>query len=106
MTATACVLGEVSAERECQDNRWGEQNHPDVAVHTEDVDRAAYGEQALFWKRENGHRVLSDSLAWDGILLEEVFEALECEDPSELRNELRQVAAVAVAWIECLDRAE
>ena len=38
------------------------------------------------------------------ILLEEVFEALAESNPARLRVELVQVAAVAVAWVEKIDR--
>jgi hypothetical protein len=38
------------------------------------------------------------------IALEEVFEALVETDPAKLRDELLQVAAVAVAWVEAIDR--
>lgn len=42
--------------------------------------------------------------AWRHILDEEVAEALAETDPERLRAELVQVAAVAVQWIEALDR--
>ena len=38
------------------------------------------------------------------VLLEEVSEALAEDDPARLREELLQVAGVAVLWIEALDR--
>jgi NTP pyrophosphatase (non-canonical NTP hydrolase) len=69
------VLDEVRAERERQDRKWGEQNHP--------LD------------------------TWMTVLMEEVGEAaqdvLKGRTP-ELRKELVQVAAVAVAAIEFIDR--
>lgn len=79
---TAEVLAEVSLERERQDDRWGEQNH--------------------------------DDFVWGAILGEEVGEAhqaaleLEFGDSerpnTNLREELIQAAAVAVAWVEAIDR--
>ena len=42
--------------------------------------------------------------SWDAILLEEVFEALAEADPVRRRAELVQVAAVAAAEIEAIDR--
>jgi len=54
----------------------------------------------------------TDRAAADGratfahVLLEELFEALSSADPSRLRGELVQVAAVAVQWVEVLDRRE
>lgn len=72
------VLNEVASERARQDARWGEQNHED--------------------------------LVWGAILGEEVGEVSQAmlEDRfgrgGNLREELLQVAAVAVAWVECIDR--
>lgn len=69
------VLLEVKKERDKQDIRWGEQNH--------------------------------ERFKWLAILGEEVGEAnrgaLE-QDPENYRAELIQVAAVAVAMVESLDR--
>lgn len=41
---------------------------------------------------------------WLDILREEVLEAFAEDDPARLRTELVQVAAVAVAWVEAIDR--
>lgn len=81
------VLDEVQRERVKQDRKWGQQNH--VGAH------------------------------WLAILMEEVGEAAQCVCKADippvshdtsvwrqgLRDELIQVAAVAVAWIEAHDRA-
>lgn len=123
MSATRSVLEEVDLERFEQDEKWGEQNHQDIChrggmgLATADPVRE-YGPLAQKWKHSNGQRVkahvdqhayahMADGpyLAWDGILLEEVFEALEAiGDDANVREELVQVAAVAVAWIEAIDR--
>lgn len=75
------VLGEVVAERERQNDKWGVQNH------------------------DNGW--------WTAILVEEVGEAAQAAlqarfggryTEDDLRMELVQVAAVAVQWVECIDR--
>jgi NTP pyrophosphatase (non-canonical NTP hydrolase) len=75
------VVRQVLTERERQDRKWGEQNH--------------------------------DPLFWLAILQEEVGETakaiLEARfarngQYSEYREEMIQVAAVAIAAIECLDR--
>lgn len=98
------VAQEVVAERLAQDRRWGEQNHPSAGRgRVFDCGIAAYADS---WKQENAAREAGGCLAWDGILLEEVFEALAEGDPKLLRKELIQVAAVAVAWVECLDRRD
>jgi len=44
------------------------------------------------------------TLTWRDILREEVFEAFAETDRDKLREELIQVAAVAVQWIEAIDR--
>jgi len=89
------VLADVSAERMRQDEKWGEQNHPDgtggagmrhLADWARDVCKAA--DPDTFWK----------------ILLEEVYEAGAESDQAALRMELVQVAAVCVQWIEVIDR--
>ena len=75
--ATWSELLAVSAERIRQDKKWGEQNHSD--------------------------------LYWLGILMEEVGEvakALIENKPDEAQNELVQVAAVAVSWLECKKRGK
>jgi NTP pyrophosphatase (non-canonical NTP hydrolase) len=74
------ALREITNERRRQDAKWGEQNH--------------------------------DDYRWLAILIEEVGELAQCALHDEfgghaagkLRGELVQVAAVAVSWLECLDR--
>jgi len=69
------IYNQIKAERSRQDNKWGEQNHM--------------------------------PFKWLAILGEEVGEsnkaALELK-LTQYRKELIQVAAVAVAAIECMDR--
>ncbi|GAB2882748.1 hypothetical protein [Streptomyces mayteni] len=113
------VLAEVANTRRRQDIRWGEQNHPALAPCGDDTaTRAAYEADADRWKGINDERAKASAptagcpegaaphthTAWDGILLEEVYEALAEEDPAAIRAELVQVAAVAVAWVEAIDR--
>lgn len=102
--STNSVSNEVFHERLRQDQKWGEQNHPDVAPG--EIHHEVYVQGAARWKRENDIRDSRDELAWDGILLEEVFEALELggKDEGALREELIQVAAVAQVWVEAIDR--
>lgn len=74
------IVADVWTERDRQNARFGEQNH--------------------------------DAFTWLTILQEEVGEAAECalhdkfggKEKGRLREELVQVAAVAAAFIECLDR--
>jgi len=78
------ILNEVFAEREKQDERWGEQNHEPIewlGILGEEV-----GEVNKACIETYFHYEGSDS------------------DYSEYRKELIQTAAVAVAMVECLDR--
>lgn len=91
------VLPEIADERERQDEKWGEQNHPDG---TGPGYRAA-----AFEARQRCDRAARLGLVtYKDILEEEVYEAFAETDVDELRAELIQVAAVAVAWIDKLDR--
>ncbi|MEW2164360.1 hypothetical protein AB0912_15410 [Streptomyces sp. NPDC007084] len=98
MIATDRVLQEVLAERVRQDERWGEQNHPDGTALTEDRDRANRARHVCESMARMGQ------LTWRDVLHEEEQEAFAESDPAKLRAELVQVAAVAVAWIAAIDR--
>lgn len=91
-------LAGVRAERARQDELWGEQNHPDG------TSAAMFEGAANDWRRIVKAAAAKGKLTWRHILLEEAYEALASDDPAELRTELVQVAAVAVAWIEAIDR--
>ncbi len=72
-------LKDVMLERARQDAKWGEQNHPD--------------------------------LYWLAILVEEVGELAQniISKPTainmmKIRDELVQVTAVGLAWLECIER--
>lgn len=72
---SAGILANVQAERERQDVKWGEQNH--------------------------------HPFVWLAILQEEVGEAAKAAlegCPLDYHKEMIQVAAVAVAALECLER--
>jgi len=93
------VLQEVMRERLRQDEKWGEQNWPDMD-----------GRVLSATVSESTAKSMCDSAFKDGtgtyshILHEEFIEALSARDQDHLREELIQVAAVAVAWIEKIDR--
>lgn len=116
MSATASVLDEVKAERINQDEKWGEQNHPDVdQVLLKRPGGCSTFRMAEHYEIPTAHRAkflckhagetTGDTYAH--ILIEEVCEAVEqatLQNRDNLRTELIQVAAVAVAWVEKLDR--
>lgn len=99
------AMNDVAAERARQDQKWGQQNHPDgtgpgveVVPLWDGVDFAEWAKAATDAAARDG------SVTWRDILLEEVAEAFAEEDLDLLRAELVQVAAVAVQWVEALDR--
>lgn len=68
-------LTEVMLERGRQDDKWGEQNH--------------------------------NNFYWLGILIEEIGETAEAlieGNHKQMRKELTEACAVALAWLECLER--
>lgn len=94
----AAVLELIAGERLLQDQKWGEQNHIDGTGGnqvTADLARMVCQQAAKFGQ-----------LTWRQVLDEEVQEAFAESDPARLRAELVQVAAVAVAWIESIDRRD
>ncbi|MFI9200197.1 hypothetical protein [Streptomyces sp. NPDC053048] len=114
------IAAEIDAERVRQDAHFGEQNHPDIDPRDIGVvTQHYYASRADIWKDVNKERATPavtpgrctqhpdtphTHTAWDGVLLEEVYEALAEGNPEKLRAELVQVAAVACAWIAAIDR--
>lgn len=94
----ARVLAEVQAERERQDAKWGEQNHPDGTGLTGDRERADSARHVCQALADRGE------VTWALIAHEEDMEALAESDPVKLRAELIQAAAVKIAWIAAIDR--
>jgi DUF971 family protein len=95
---TTDVLALIASERERQDEKWGEQNHPNGT-----------GTFALRMKAHGARIACDDAHArgegtWQHILEEEFAEAMAEKYIDNLREELVHVAAVAVAWIEALER--
>lgn len=92
------VLDEIVAERARQDIKWGEQNHPDGTSWDH------YVFQRDVAQLETDEAAKAGEVTWTHILVEEVLEALAEDDSEKLRVELVQVAAIAVQWIEAIDR--
>lgn len=112
LSPSQSVLAEVARERARQEAKWGQQNHVDWTPTSAATDLAGawpagVGDHFKFItdykaKGAEGHR-----LGYFDILMEEVAEAHDEArdgDTKATRAELVQVAAVAVAWIECIDR--
>lgn len=108
----ALVLGELAEERQRQEAKWGEQNHPDLSpeVPTSTVERAAEDmclPSAHVARSRVENLAARGKLGYADIALEEFAEAIEAAAlgvTTELRKELVQTAAVLVAWIQCIDR--
>lgn len=113
---TKYILMEVNAERDNQDVKWGEQNHPladEWHVSTDAV--------APAWMASRYHvptatdaqancdaHAKAGTLTWFDIAIEELCEAIEWaakDDLGSAREELIQLAAVCVAAVESMDRA-
>ncbi|MFE5699953.1 hypothetical protein [Rhodococcus koreensis] len=97
MTVPLKILNEIRAERARQDAKWGEQNHADGTG-------PGYQKHAHAARRRCKAAAEFGLVSFKDILDEEVNEAYAEDDPARLRAELIQVAAVAVAWVEKLDR--
>ena len=105
---SARVLEEVSEERARQDQKWGEQNHPDGTRDDRrmlaDVTLPTWGTVCYLARERTDHLNAAGEATYLDIMLEEVAEAFSESDPTRLRAELIQVAAVAVQWVEAIDR--
>lgn len=103
------LLAEILAERDRQDEKWGQQNHP-LLFHP--TSREAYQKMAEAWRRVNAERIgkrnaegapPDRNAAWDGVLLEEVCELFGSSTLLESREELIQVIAVGFAMLEQME---
>lgn len=109
---SAAVLEEVSHERVRQEAKWGQQNHPDgtgplrraLTMTDINLDLRTGAELARIFRNKTERQFAANAGTYLDILLEEVFEATAEDDQQALRTELIQVAAVAVAWVEKIDR--
>ena len=108
LSRTDGVLSEVRQERTRQEHLWGQQDLPTGTgpltrpllplspAKGKDVEDAF--RRRTDWATNHG------SLTYADVLLEEVFEAMAEVKPSRIREELIQVAASAVKFIESIDR--
>jgi hypothetical protein len=95
----SAIFADIAQERKRQHEKWGEQNHPMLGQ--------AY-DAGTIAKLKDHYQDLNDDKTlppcWFNILMEEVCEAFSETEPAKQREEMAQVAAVAVQIIECLDR--
>lgn len=95
------AAADVIRERVRQVEKWGDDSHKDRADGTGLPSDQACAEFAKLITDTNDD---AGTLTWRDILHEEVCEAFAETDPVKLRTELVQVAAVAVKWVEAIDR--
>ncbi len=103
IVSTYNILEEVLNECERQESKWGIQRHPLIGPRG-DVEfiRSRYQQGAEQGRAMNDSDNEHGTLGWDGILLEEVYEALAEDDVDKACEELVQVAAVCVSAIRSL----
>lgn len=95
------VLEDVRAERYRQIAKWGDDSTKD---HADGTGRESDAALAEHFKAMTDAADAAGVLTWRDILAEEVAEAFAETDNATLRAELVQVAAVAVKWVEAIDR--
>lgn len=95
------VLAEVRAERRAQYEKWGQQDRPSLPVDF-DISMAKLNERVAKSMVETASAL--GTLSFHDILFEEIHEAVASENEEDMRAELIQVAATAVAWVEAIDR--
>lgn len=100
------VLLDVQYERHRQEAKFPDQHLPDGTGPTTRVWGRRAEERANMARRLVDEHVAAGALTWHDVLDEEYLEALAEDDPIALRAELVQVAAVAVRWIEDIDRRQ
>lgn len=109
------VFGDISAERERQDAKWGPVRKqpnvdPELAARGADHDEIAAAHfipTAELAKRRFEELRKLGRVSFTDIVVEELAGAVEVhDDPVRLREELVQTAASVVKWIEALDLPE
>jgi len=93
------ILADITAERGRQDSKFGEQNHAPqdwLMILTEEVGEFARAHMDLYYTQPLEPGVSAEGQA--------SFAASLDAKRRHLREELVQVAAVAVAMLECADR--
>lgn len=99
MSQRAEIVAEILAERARQHAMFGEQ-HFQFGARTSAL-AAALDAAERYARREQK----AGSATWAAVLTEEVCEALRAPTPDKQREELVQVAALAIQIIESLERA-
>lgn len=100
-------LEETESELKRQDERWGQQDHPDVSLNHHGEPFLTPVSILLDQVREMDKEAReTGTLGWDLILLEEALESLDEPDDEKRIEELIQVAAVALQWVKAIRRRQ
>lgn len=107
--ATRGVLAEVLLERVRQDAKFGsDRDHPSIDprfAYMPELVACAHGFPVEAVAKQACEAAFREGRGtWTHIAIEEISEAICADDDTARRAELVQVAAVAVAWIEAIDR--
>ena len=94
----SAILDDIDTERERQDVLHGAQLDMPVTLPNH-----AYMEHEHVLKQRYDDKKAKGQLAHADIILEELSESLDAEDPAQLRAELIQTAACIVKAIEALE---
>jgi hypothetical protein len=102
------LLAQVGQEMDRQVAKWGEQNHPSSYGY-DVLDSVAYptADDAKYLCDSITTGIEEGVLSWTDIFLEEVLEAREEAvggNLEALKEELIQCAAVALSWVESIER--
>lgn len=102
------ALIDVQREMVRQDEKWGEQNHPNGTgpMHWDTRSMQTFKEMADRARDECDMAAREGRLTWRHILLEEVFEAMAESDEAKLSGELIQVEGVAAQWRNAIKRRQ
>jgi hypothetical protein len=105
-TRTTRVLEDVAAHRREQDARYGEVNKTLVDGTGPEVQwllPLSFTRASVVEKMLRGEYDSHERPTWMHLVREEVAEAFQESDPVRLREELIQVAALCVSWVEQID---
>lgn len=101
------IIKQIIDERKRQHKLWGEQNHPSIVKDFPHPLSEYYGirdeEEAKIICES---RLIHNEGTWADIFLEEVSEVIHADSPEKMKEELIQVLAVGVAWIQSIDKNE
>jgi GH18 family chitinase len=101
------IFEEIRAERQRQDEKFGKQNHSMLGKTFDLIDIGRMYPHKNILRNQMvlcRERIKSNKHGWFDILLKELCESFLETEPEKQREEMIQVAAVAVQIIESLDK--